>query len=46
MELDHINEWLKCNQLSLNIGKSKYMIFHNPKKKVNNLQIKIENTYI
>ncbi len=23
MELDHINDWLKCNKLSLNIGKSK-----------------------
>ncbi len=44
MELDHINDWLKCNKLSLNIGKSKYMIFHNPKKKVNNLHIKSENT--
>ncbi len=40
------NDWLKCNKLSLNIGKSKYMIFHNLKKKVDNLHIKIENTYI
>ncbi len=46
MEFYHINDRLKCNKLSLNIGKSKYMIFHNPKKKVNNLHIKIENTYI
>ncbi len=45
MELDHVNDWLKCNKLSPNIGKSKY-IFHNPKKKVDNLHIKIKNTYI
>ncbi len=46
IELDLINDLLKWNKLSLNIGKSKYMIFHNSKKKVNNLHIKIENTYI
>ncbi len=46
MESDHINDWLKCNKLSLNIGKSKYMIFYNPKKKVDKLHIKTENTYI
>ncbi len=34
MELDYMNDWLKCNKLSLNIGKSKYMIFHNPKKNI------------
>ncbi len=46
IELDLINDWVKCNKLSLNIGKSKYMIFHNPQKKVDHLNIKIENTYI
>ncbi len=46
IELDLINDWLKCNKLSLIIGKSKYMIFHNPHKKVDYLHIKIENTYI
>ncbi len=46
IELDLINDWLKCNKLSLNIGKSKYMIFHNPHKNVDHLYIKIENTYI
>ncbi len=46
MEFDHINDQLKCNKLSLTIGKSKCMIFHNPKKKVNNLHIKTENIYI
>ena len=26
-ELDKINEWLKLNKLSLNVNKSKYMIY-------------------
>ena len=32
IELDKINEWLKVNKLSLNIGKSKYMLFNSPQK--------------
>ncbi len=32
-EIACINDWLKCNKLSLNISKCKYMIFHMPKKK-------------
>ncbi len=39
IELDLINDWLKCNKLSLNIGKSKYMICHNPQKNVDHLNI-------
>ena len=31
-ELDKINEWLTVNKLSVNIGKSKYMLFHSPQK--------------
>ncbi len=46
IELDLINDWMKCNKLSLNIGKSKYIIFHNPQKKVDHLNNKIENTHI
>ncbi len=34
-EIACINDWLKCNQLSLNISKCKYMIFHMPLKKKN-----------
>ncbi len=30
-----INDWLKCNKLSLNISKCKYMIFHMPQKNKN-----------
>ncbi len=32
-ELSMVNNWLKVNKLSLNIKKSKYMIFHTKKKK-------------
>ncbi len=46
LELACINDWLKCNKLSLNITKSKYMIFHTPQKKVDLLQHNIENTPI
>ncbi len=43
LEIACINEWLKCNKLSLNISKCKYMIFHMPKKRINQLQLNIEN---
>ena len=44
-ELFKINEWLEINKLSLNIAKTKYMLFqHN--KKVNTLTPKIINTII
>ena len=33
-ELEKINEWLKINFLSLNMSKTKYMIFHNRQKNV------------
>ncbi len=46
LELACINDWLKCNKLSLNITKCKYMIFHTPLKKVDPLQLNIENTPI
>ena len=32
-ELNKICEWLKVNELSLNAKKTKFMIFHMPKKK-------------
>ncbi len=38
-----VNNWLKVNKLSLNIKKSKYMIFHTKKKKVQSLTLKIDN---
>ncbi len=41
-EMACINEWLKCNKLSLNISKCKYM----PQKRINQLQLNIENMAI
>ena len=35
-ELSKINEWLKINKLSLNVGKTKYMIFHNRQRNIDN----------
>ncbi len=46
LELGCINDWLKCNKRSLNISKSKYMIFHKPQEKVGLFQLNIENTSI
>ncbi len=46
LELACINDLLKCNKLSLNITKCKYMIFHTPQKMVSTLQLNIENTLI
>ncbi len=45
-ELQSINEWLQLNKLSLNINKSKYMIFHMSQKNSNPLQLKIEQIQI
>ncbi len=42
-EIACINESLKCNKLSLNISKWKYMIFHMPQKRINQLHLNIEN---
>ncbi|XP_057302747.1 uncharacterized protein LOC130636914 [Hydractinia symbiolongicarpus] len=50
-ELAHINEWFKANKLSLNISKTKYVLFYNryktdniplklPSLKINNVNIK------
>ena len=43
LELDKISEWLKLNRLSLNIAKSKFVMFHMPQKKIPDLLLKIEN---
>ncbi len=41
-ELHLIKEWLQLTKLSLNINKSKYMVFHMPQNIINPLQLKIE----
>ena len=47
-ELEKNYEWLKLNKLSLNVNKSKYMIFKMARRNnmINPLNIKIDNTYI
>lgn len=45
-ELRNISDWLKTNKLSLNVKKSKYMIFHKPQKKVQPLQLTMDNTIV
>ena len=45
-ELLKINEWLQINKLSLNISKSKYMIFQKVVKDVQHLTLNIANTNI
>ena len=45
-ELGKINEWLEINKLSLNINKSRYMLFHRPNKQVNAPTLQISNTNI
>ena len=44
-ELQKINLWLQRNKLKLNVGKTKFMIFHK-RKKVPNLSIALNDTTI
>ena len=47
LELNKVNEWLRLNKLSLNINKTKYMLFKTIKRKVaTSLLLKINNTNI
>ena len=46
IELNKINAWLKNNKLSLNVKKSKYIIYKLGNKQVNNLLLKIDETEI
>ncbi len=45
-ELEKISDWLKTNKLSLNVKKTKYMIFHTVQRKVTPLHLTINNTTI
>ena len=46
-ELTMVNTWLKLNKLSLNVKKSKYMMFHSKKKKnIQNLNLKFDDDII
>ena len=45
-ELKFITNWLNANKISLNIGKTKHMIYHNIDKKVNYPVLMINNVEI
>ena len=45
-ELSKISIWLKANKLSLNIGKTNFMVFPNKRIKHYDLNIKIDETKI
>ena len=45
-EINKINIWLKANRLSLNIHKSKFMLYYKPPKRVAIPVLKINNTEI
>jgi len=46
LELQHINNWLEANKLSLNINKTKYMTFYKHPKIIPNLHLNINNNEI
>ena len=46
IELNKVNDWLKLNKLSLNIKKTKAMVFHSNNKLVDPPEIKISNVEI
>ena len=45
-DLEIINNWLACNKLSLNINKTKYIVFHSKHRKVIYPSSEIENILI
>ena len=45
-ELMKLTEWLGCNQLSLNVNKTKFMFFHSNRKAVNYPNLLINNINI
>ena len=47
LELSKIYDWLAVNKLSLNLRKTKYMLFHHHNKKLpNNISLQINSTEI
>ena len=45
-ELSKVNNWLVSNKLSLNINKTKFMLFHEAHKHVPHLHLHINNNEI
>ena len=46
IELNKISEWLKLNRLTLNVQKTKYMLFKTSKNKVQTLLLQMDNKII
>ena len=46
LESTKVADWLKLYKLSINIKKSKFMVFHMPQKQINIPNIEIENIKI
>ena len=42
-ELTKVDDWMICNKLSLNVSKTKFMIFAKPNKVIPNISLKIRN---
>ena len=42
-ELENVNKWLAAQKLSLNVLKTKYMMFHTPQKRIPKLHLSINN---
>ena len=45
-ELSKVSGWLSSNKLSLNIKKTKFMVFHTPQRRVNYPVLKLNNANI
>ena len=45
-ELANISSWLKVNELSLNVSKSNFMVFHHAQKKINFPMIRINDAIV
>ena len=45
-KLEQVNTWLKVNKLSLNVGKTKILIFHRKRKHILELKVLIDGCNI
>ena len=46
-EMKHISQWLKANKLTLNSGKTNYMVFHRSRRKsYNNIKLYVDDAII
>ena len=46
-ELNKVDQWLRANKLSINVSKTKYIIFHSKRKRIDsNINLSFDNTTI